>query len=695
MTQVADIPITDGFDSEVGTLTGYAVYDTTIYAKILKERHIDLASFGTLNRQAPQLLYTLEGRSLGDLEGTTMEDLGLTQPNLDDVWSSDGGAIAVGPSTSYQGATGRFTFPSAGTFHVHVALHKPVNADLLPAAQLVWTAVNFPVQITGWTTSGTGAELRQTNPGGMITALTLTVTTTGACTLELAAVRLLPTDAEFATWAVNTRSGILERNIDRFGGLASDYVLPELFRSGPFDDPAPIDIDLMFTFNTGAITPALTPNSIRVFLRERTEDYLTGLDLDGVFTQKQLDQGEEHTIPHRSQPDFGQALFKPLPQTYLDIQPQSALDNESQAELERQPDEVAGAWIEATLSWNPDGLTVMVKDTETAPGLEYTFEGTLVANTDYALSISLEEDEFRLQIFSLDGFGMLDSLIFDTGIIKDDFMFKRRKGRVGWEFFSNDRDVVVYTIRPQSVMFAEYRSMMMQSLTPVEGAQLFVSASPPLSSTLAAAPAIHGGEVVFDPSKTQHDGSLRVTTRHTLEGVETDSFTVEDLTQATISFDLFYPQQGLDSGGKLAAYLIGELGTLTQLTIGRILPNAWQTINIEPVEAIGRIAGENQFRLAVTQVGEITTTWWIENIRVDQRTIAWYGRADAGDPWGMHKGEWVPFKDLLNSDTDGALFAERGRALQIRGKALRQSASIERVAFKPKYAELGRLIWND
>lgn len=707
---MTNVEITDGFGSEVGTLAGYATYDEAIYTKILAERHIDIASFGTLSRSTPQLLYTLEGQELGDLDGTTMGNLAISTTNLDDVWTVDNGAtITVGPSTSYPGASTRVAFPGAGTYHVHVALQRPVNTNLLPTAQLVWTAVNFPSQITGWTTSGTGAELRQPNPGGTINALTLTVTTTGACTLELVAVRLLPTDAEFATWAVNTRSGILERNINRFGELANDYVLPKIFRSGPFDDPAPIDINLMLTFNSGSIsTPDWEPNFIRIYLRERTEDYLTQLDLDAVdlnndgvpewgFTQKQLNEGREHEVPRRSQPDFGQALLKPLPQRYLDVQPQGALDAEAQAELERMPDTVAEAWIEATLKWEPNYMTVIIKDTETPESQAYRFERIegMTANTNYALSVELEDDEFRLQIFSLDGLGQISSAIFDTGVIKDDFMFKRRKGRVGWEFFSNDKDVAIRTIRSHLTMFAEYRSMRMESLTPVEGARLFASASPPSTVALAAAPAALGGEVVLDPNKTRHNGSLRVTTRHTLEGIETDSFTIDDFTQTTISFDLFYPHQGLDSGGNLTAHLIGDQGTITQLTIGRIHPNVWQTINIEPVEVIGHVAGESQFRLAITQPEEITTTWWIENIRVNERSIAWYGRATPGDPWGMHQSEWVPFKDLINSDTDGILFPERGRELQVQARALRQDAVIERVAFKPKYAELGRLIWDE
>jgi hypothetical protein len=87
--------------------------------------------------------------------------------------------------------------------------------------------------------------------------------------------------------------------------------------------------------------------------------------------------------------------------------------------------------------------------------------------------------------------------------------------------------------------------------------------------------------------------------------------------------------------------------------------------------------------------------WWVDNVSVYERSISWAGRAVISDPWKNNIAPWTPYKDFVNQDNSGVLFAERGNQLQVRARALQQNTRISRVQIKPQYAQLGRLVWPE
>jgi hypothetical protein len=89
-----------------------------------------------------------------------------------------------------------------------------------------------------------------------------------------------------------------------------------------------------------------------------------------------------------------------------------------------------------------------------------------------------------------------------------------------------------------------------------------------------------------------------------------------------------------------------------------------------------------------------SSTFWIDNFTFQHRSIRWDGRSTFMDPWGRNKYDWTDFGSLVNQTTDGIMFPERGNFVQIRGQALTPNASIDKLYIKPKYAQLGRLVWN-
>lgn len=70
------------------------------------------------------------------------------------------------------------------------------------------------------------------------------------------------------------------------------------------------------------------------------------------------------------------------------------------------------------------------------------------------------------------------STFFDTGIINDSYQFIRRPGRIGWQATFNDGDASLRSIRPESLVFAEYQSSVMASNTPVQAARLYAQFTP-------------------------------------------------------------------------------------------------------------------------------------------------------------------------------------------------------------------------
>lgn len=543
-----------------------------------------------------------------------------------------------------------------------------------------------------------------------ITGVRFRIQATGSCTFSCTGMRLLPSDWAYLPWDVNTKTEALERPAALDGNVtgAFDSDWPALFRSdspSSVNDPRPIDAQLSLAFNSGSIATATDPNSITLYLRERSEDLLTPLDLDGIdtdddgvlefgFDQHGLDEGLEHSTPRRSQPDFGRAMSVGLPQSVLDARRQQEIDGDLQAYLERLPDGTAAAWIEAKLEWDGSGATLTVKDTETPVGEEYQLTGlpALDPNTDYLLDADLRNTTIRVRVIPIGPQGQLLDPLYDTGIIRDSSMFYRAAGRLGWTAFSNDADAVIYGIRTRATMFAAYESQTFESFTPVMGAELVASASPPRIIPVDISSTRQGGDIEFDTTKTQGGGSWRIKTRHSYEGLESSPFEIDDFRHSTARFDLWYPLSSVLNGGSLSAFLVSERGDYIELVMNAITPDTWQRIEI-PLEQAGDVqTGRYSFNLVAN--GEITVTWWVENLAIEKQSIAWSGRSEPGDPWGISPGLWSDYGTLVNKPGSGIVFAQRGRFLQTRAEAQVQDAFIERISAKPKYAELGRLVWD-
>lgn len=463
-------------------------------------------------------------------------------------------------------------------------------------------------------------------------------------------------------------------------------------------DPAPIDVDASVYFASGSLTETVAPisdgdpgqaNEFALFFREQPADYLTQLDLDGSFDQSDLD-----AIGH--QPDYGRAAYMGRTQTSLDQYTQDDLDFFTQFDAERLQDTTASVWVKAHMRWHQGGASLEISDTE---GSRYLFEDfDFIANRHYILFASLEDDAMHCRIFEADELGTIlwDTMVLDTGAIIDSTLFVRRKGRFGWWGRFQDGDAYVNNIRTRGINYAEYRSAPFESLTPVVGANLAIGGTVNKELYDGVSPSPWGGRLDLDPAKSSSGEAVKVTNLQNvpLQGLMTNEILFDDFDETTIDFNLWFPKYAVDGGAHLEAFLLGENVRLLPLHVPILKTDQWHKVSFNPISACEIQTG--LYRLVLIQtVANVPTVWWVDKMSIRTRVTSWSGRATQGGAWGMEPHEWVPFRDTVNRANDGIIFADRANRLQVRGYARRQDARISSVKATPKYAELGRFIWDE
>jgi hypothetical protein len=456
-------------------------------------------------------------------------------------------------------------------------------------------------------------------------------------------------------------------------------------------DPRPVNVSVSAAFFTGTVQSAVDEASadyFTLYFREIPVDDQIQLELDSK-TMEELD-----TLGH--QPDFGTAQFIARTQSELDIYTQDELGDETQAELESLPDVTPESWIEVHLSWyssigaapdaklwihNADGL-----------GYEYIIADTFDIESSYVMIVDLEDETIRVRIYALDEVGNVGSLLFETPVIQDDTVIKRREGRFGWHSRFTDGDAYLANIRTRGLHFGEIITKPYQSHTPVKGAQIFAGSSPDLQlfTTLFEGP-WGVGTVDLDPTASSSGKALKITNSagEALQGIQTNDFILDQLRDTSISFGLKYPT----NGPSLAVFLLGEFDRVIPLKLTPFQANQWTRVR---ASIPNDLLQTGTYALCLVQtLAETETTWWIDGVSIKTPVLKWSARGQKADPWNLTGDDWVPAKETLNELYGGVIFEERGKGLQIRGEAIRQNAEIRDFKIIPKYADLGNFRWQD
>ncbi len=525
-----------------------------------------------------------------------------------------------------------------------------------------------------------------------ITGVRLRIEANTSCTFRAMALRLLSKEWAYTHLDMDTRLQIVKSTVAPNGSLirVKDFDFPILFRSGSpagTDDPRPIDLSVSAGFNTGSETVI---NRIQLYFREGPGDFTQMLDLNGK-SMAELDG-----LP---QPNISTESYRSRTQIELDRFLQSDLQGDEQQEIERTVDPEIARYISASLQWTASTFTVTLIDSE-GNGHNFPVAEGLVPNSPHAFIVELVGNTMRARIYPMDLSGNIldDEIAFDTSVVRDEFAFVRRAGRFGWTALFGDGDAHIDNISTRRQVYAELQTAAYASLTPVVGAELHITGSSPIEffDELYSGHFV-GTEVAVtrDRNRTTSGLSWRVDNPGTSapQGIQTNLADFYDYDEMEIEFDLYYPKSALDAGIGLEAYLSNNYGRIVSIPLGKILPDRWQTFKLRAGGQTSQ-TGRYSFFLVQTATG-LPSTWWIDNVHIRERTLSFYARSVAADPWGDSDADWVPFKNSVNREATGVQFLERGRSLQVLGRAHRQTSYIDGIKVVPQYAHLGRFIWEE
>jgi hypothetical protein len=707
------LPINEEFDNALGRWDGYDAYDYAAREALKEQQHTDLRVFQHLNVATGGSILDLNPLTMSDLAADGMEDVtGSVIVEPGEAWNID----TVGPDpirsnfrtlrAALAANTTTTVYSRMETNLVDLSDYEPddfisVALPSFPAASLDLTqtflrlgdgtnTVNVPFTASVLPiTLNTELRIPLSAFAGIdlshIIDVGFVFRSTAATTVVAMSYRAISKTWRFMSLDYDTRYQRLRRAAPRNGDLAAapEFTQPIMWRgSSPpaEDDPKPIDGEVGVLFNTGSMTGT---NQFAVYFREQTDDYLTMGDLNGEPMS-----GFDGQV----QPDVGAARYNLTTQDDLGRFTQEELDNRIQFDLERTPDNVSALWTQFLFQWSATRSTITISNTEAST---YTFDApALTPGSNYIVVAHIEENEVRARVFAVDIQGNVGALIFDTTTVIDDNVFKRRKGRFGWWASLNDGDATVEAIHDRGFTYAEYRSVPMKSNTPVVGAELFVGTSPNTEHFEYFTPGIYNRNeyalVERDTAKSTSGESWRITDFGTQvsQGVQTNAFPITDFVNTEISFDLFYPSSAILAGTQIGASLIDAKNQRTiPLLMPEIVPDQWQHIRILMPQDQLILTGN--YRLIIYGLGVAPSIWWVDNVNIFTRTVIWEGRAVVDDAWKTNDARWTPFRNILNRENGGILFPHRGTELQVRAKGIAQTAVINRIQFKAKYAELG------
>lgn len=457
--------------------------------------------------------------------------------------------------------------------------------------------------------------------------------------------------------------------------------IPRMWRTAGISgqgDPKPYDVEFALSFYTGS---NVYGGELNFFCRENTLDPVTMVDLNAVAVSS-LD-GE--AIPQFS----SEAGFLVRTQDQLGIYTQNQLDLETQIDLSRTPDGELGNYAQFHIEWKGEDGSLSMGSAESTP-YTYTLSDGLESNRNYVLYASLEGNRGRIAIYETSLAGTVGDLVFDSGSVENDNIWPRLRGRVGWHAVLNDGDAYLESIKDRKVVFGEYRSRPMRSLTPVDGVQLFAQFTPKTEHFTGFEP----GSMNTESTKITREGTAwKVTSSGGVlgsQGIQSNLFELFDLDNSTIEFDFKLDDSTNVRPEDIKAFLVDQYG-VSYHPIAMTLLRSGERQRVNAVVPSGFGFATGKYRLLIIQEAAVSGTWYVDDVSVSTRSITWSGRSEPNSPFDTNSSPWIPFNDMIG-ENKSLQFAKRGKGLQVRGQVLRQDGEISKIQIVPKYAELGRIL---
>jgi hypothetical protein len=666
---------------------------------------IDLSSFTGVNDYISLALPEFPG-----------EKIDLTQTYFD-LTSHPQGDFNSGLTFSFQFADGLFSDQDHGTlfktreigdgeigkFDLGYNLETAKNAD---------TEIRFPFK------NITGIDLSS------ITGVRFRIFATAECEFRCLAIRACDENWQYAPIDLNTlwhrvarppspagstfpptdlfpqESLLPEKELQPQNELATAFPeeFPILFRSAEtfgITDPEPVNLEVAAVFCAGTFAQAAEGkfNKIGLVFRDIPIDDQTQVEVNS-FTQAQLDGLHK-------QPDFGKALYDARDQADIDIEIQSEIDTTTQFAMERKRDESEHSWIEVLLEWNATQANNKLHIID-ADGVGYSFSKIPIEASDptdlnqgkYMMIVNLQNSTCQVKLYEVDQVGNVGAKVYDTGVLRDNNLIKRRKGRFGWRSSLLDGDAYIESIKTRGTNFGEVISKEFQSITPVKGVSLFAGSTDDKQLVEFFEPASPYTTIELDTSASSTGHAIKVITTpgRSLQGISTNEFRIDEPANLDISFDLKFPTSQVPGGG-LSAFLIGEYERVIPMNLTGFKRDTWSHVKVAvPAETIFQTGS---YQLVLMQTLPVANApWWVENLSITTSSVKWSARSAANDPWSDPEERWQPAGNSLNSEQGGIVFEEPGNGLQVRAQTFRQDAKIHNYKAVPQYATLGRMVFE-
>lgn len=663
---------------------------------------IDLSSFAGVNDYISLALPEFPG-----------EEIDLTQTFLD-FTSNSQGDFNSGLTFSFQFAEGLFSGQEYGTlfkereigdgeigkFDLGYNLETAKNAD---------TEIRFPIK------NIIGIDLSN------ITGVRFRIFAIEECEFRCLAIRACDENWQYAPIDLNTLWNRVDRPPSPTGAafppndlLPEETLLPEeellpqnevatafpeefpiLFRSNQtfgITDPEPVNLEVAATFSAGSFAQAFGGkfNKIGLVFRDIPIDDQTQVEVNS-FTQAQLDGLYK-------QPDFGKALYDARDQADIDIEIQSEIDTTTQFAMERKRDESEHSWIEVLLEWNATQANNKLWIID-ADEVGYSFSAIPIEASDitdldkgkYMMIVNLENSTCQVSIYAVDQVGNVGTKVYDTGVLRDNNLLKRRKGRFGWRSSLQDGDAYIESIKTRGTNFGEVISKEFQSITPVKGVSLFAGSTDDKQLVEFFEPASPYTTIESDTGASSTGNAIKIITTpgRSLQGISTNEFKIDDPSNLDISFDIKFPTSQIPGGG-LSAFLIGAYEQIIQMNLTGFTRDTWSHVKVAvPSETIFQTGS---YQLVLMQTLPVANApWWIENLSITTSSVKWSARSYGNDPWSDREERWQDVGYTLNAEQGGVVFDELGNGLQVRAQTHRQDAKIHGYKAIPQYATLGRL----
>lgn len=312
----------------------------------------------------------------------------------------------------------------------------------------------------------------------------------------------------------------------------------------------------------------------------------------------------------------------------------------------------SGTYTEnTTINWNGAGL--------------YMFKVELVGTTIIPRLYSVNWDKSNPQL-----------LWAPTSTITSTH-YTTRNGRVGFRADLKSRDAFVWDFEASTIGYSVLRSQVRKFRTPVDSLKLTAQFSADQNLfTYFTAPDLLTDQTKLVNGMPSYRSSVALTT---------NTFVVEDWLQTYLHIQLWVGNT-LTSRNK-PRILVGT----TELPAKDIKPNQWNDINYD-LSLLKNLTTGTPYQISIAAALQPDTflgNFWVGDVMVGRRRVAWSARATANGPFRE-------FKNTVNSSTGALHFnpEERGTDVQLQAIALTPDAWVASSKLRARLAELGNPLYD-